>query len=251
MTPKKKKIDTFVTQLDSDGNPIPVTAPKTLDSHPFFGIQVDEQQKIFRDSIWNPDVDIVFCNAKAGSGKTLIAVATAMLMKEYDLIDEIYYMSAAGTFEQSQGLLPGTLEEKSFVYQVPLRQALIRIGYDPDSVICSENNLMAMKNGTACVTALTDSYIRGMSIGDKDTRAFLILDETQNYKKQALRTALTRVGGKSKVVVIGEDRQCDLKYPQDSGFVPAIHLFQDKEWCRVCELTHNYRGRISATADDL
>lgn len=57
--------------------------PITLADHPFYGLRLDEQQKAFRDAIWSKEKLIVFCNAKAGTGKTLIATATANLLYEY------------------------------------------------------------------------------------------------------------------------------------------------------------------------
>ena len=57
--------------------------PETLAEHPFYGIELDEYQTAFRDAIWSQDKLIVFCNAPSGSGKTLIATATANLLCEY------------------------------------------------------------------------------------------------------------------------------------------------------------------------
>lgn len=110
---------------------------------------------------------------------------------------------------------------------------------------------MSQKEGTACITAQTDSYIRGINIGDDETKVLLIVDEAQNFTRQALRTVLTRVGVGSYAVVIGQSRQCDLKYPQDSGFLPAIELFRDEPWCKVCTLTQSFRSRIAQKADEL
>lgn len=241
-----KKTKLHPSDLFYDGG-----APENLEGHMFYGLRLNEEQTAYRDAIYSNDKDIVFCNAKAGTGKTLIAVATAMLMWEYKLIDEIYYVSAAGMYEGAQGLLPGTLEEKSLVYQVPLRQALMKIGFDPERVVCSERNMMAMKDGSACITAITDGYLRGVNLGSSDRKTVIILDEAQNYTRKAIRTALTRVCGDAKVIVIGEVKQCDLKYPQDSGFDPAMQLFKEESWCQICNLTQNYRGRISAKADEL
>lgn len=206
---------------------------------------------MFRDAIWDKNNDIVFCNAIPGSGKSLVAVSTSMLMYESGLINGIIYMSAAGVYEHKQGLLPGTIEDKSRIFQIPLRQALIRIGYDPERYISSDAYTLAQKEGTACITAQTDSYIRGVNIGDDDNKVMLIIDEAQNFTRQALRTVLTRVGNGSKAIVIGQSRQCDLKYPQDSGFVPAIELFRAEPWCKICELTQSFRSRIAQKADEL
>ena len=57
--------------------------PKDLSDHIFYGLKLDDEQREFRDAIWSNDYDIVFCNAKSGSGKTTISIATAMLMYEY------------------------------------------------------------------------------------------------------------------------------------------------------------------------
>lgn len=225
--------------------------PETLDGHIFYGLTLNDEQIAFRDAIWDRDIDIVFANCRAGTGKTLVAVATAMMMREAGIIDGIVYMSAAGVYEHKQGLLPGTLEQKSQIFQIPLRQALLRIGYDPDYIISSDAYMLAQKDGTACITAQTDSYIRGVNIGDESSRVMLIVEEAQNFTRPALRTVLTRVGRGSFAVVIGQDKQCDLKYPQDSGFIPAIELFRNEPWCRICTLTQSYRSRISEKADEL
>ena len=103
--------------------PIKPQPPTTLDDNPFYGIQCDEYQKQFRDAIWNPDKLIVFCNAKAGTGKTTIATATANLLCEYGLYDGIIYI-ASPTQEQKQGYLAGSIEEKSEPYFEPFYEAL-------------------------------------------------------------------------------------------------------------------------------
>ena len=59
-----------MARKNSISYPIKPQAPETLDNNPFYGIQCDEYQKKFRDAIWNPEKLIVFCNAKAGTGKT-------------------------------------------------------------------------------------------------------------------------------------------------------------------------------------
>lgn len=224
--------------------------PKNLDDHIFYGLKLDTDQKNFRDAIWSDQYDAVFCNAKSGSGKTTIAVATAMLMFEYGLIDSIVYMSAAGVHEHKQGLLPGTLEEKSQFNYLPLKQALLKIGIDPNHVICSDMNMMAQKDGSATILAQTDSYIRGINIGDVDNRALMIVDETQNFTREALRAVMTRINN-GKIVLIGCDCQIDLKFPQDSGFVRAINLYSQKERAKVCELTKCYRGWVAELADGI
>ena len=225
--------------------------PKTLKDHPFFGLKLDEEQEAFRDAIWSSDYDIVFANAKSGSGKTTIAVSTAILLCEYRRYAGIVYTVAAGVHEFKQGLLPGSLEEKSAPLFTPLAQAVSRIGYDPQRVIANDSNMLGQKDGSALIIAQTDSYIRGISVGEIDSPVVYLLDEAQNFDVLGIKTALTRTNIGSKVIVIGHDKQCDLKYPQDSGFVKMMNHFSYHDRCKICSLTHNYRGWISAWADEL
>ena len=243
-----RKITNRVSNANGE---IKLDPPKTLENHPFFGLKLDDEQKAFRDAIWSDDCDAVFSNSKAGTGKTTLAVATAMLLVEYGKYSGIYYMTQAGVHESKQGLLPGSLEEKSAPLFAPLYQAVTRLGYDPQRVIVNDFNMVAQKSGTAIINALTDSYIRGISIGEVDAPVVLICDESQNLTLPAIRTVLSRVNDGSKIVVIGHTGQIDLKYPQDSGFVRALERYRQEPWCRVCNLTKNYRGKISSVADEL
>lgn len=225
--------------------------PKILKDHPFFGLKLDEEQEAFRDAIWSDEYDVVFTNSKAGTGKTTLAVATAMLLVEYGKYSGIYYMTEAGVHEFKQGLLPGSLEEKSAPLFAPLYQAVARLGYDPQRVVVNDFNMAAQKNGTTMINALTDSYVRGISIGEWDSPVVVLIDEAQNMTLPVIRTVLSRVNDGSKVVCIGHTGQIDLKYPQDSGFVRALERYRQEPWCKVCNLTKNYRGRISSVADEL
>lgn len=88
-------------------------------------------------------------------------------------------------------------------------------------------------------------------MGEHDRPVIVILDEAQNYTLNAMRTAVTRVNEGSKLIVLGQQKQCDLKYAQDSGFPRLIEVFRTVPWCKICTLSHNYRGKISALGDTL
>ena len=89
-------------------------APITLEGENFYGFILDPQQKKFRDAIWDPNIDIVFCNARAGTGKTTVATGVANLLVQYGKYDGIVYMvSPYG--DRKQGWLPGTINETSAV----------------------------------------------------------------------------------------------------------------------------------------
>lgn len=225
--------------------------PQTLDGHPFYGFQLDADQTNFRDSIWNPDKKIIFCNARAGSGKTLISFATANLLYEYGLYDGIIYVvSPYG--EAKQGFLPGTITEKSEVYFEPLYQAIIKCNLFPPGVI--QNEAMTAQSDTRSsgyVKCLTHTYLRGTNFDKK----VVILDETQNFSFDDLKKALTRADDDCKVIVIGHTRQKDT-YDTTDAFERYIRYYgsmtgEDAEKVAICKLTKNYRGWISRTADEL
>jgi phosphate starvation-inducible protein PhoH len=222
--------------------------PKTLEGHIFYGLQLDPEQKKFRDAIWNDDIEIIFVDAKAGSGKTTIAVATAVMAVKYRKYDEIYYvMHSVG---DAQGFLPGTISEKSSVWFEPLYQALIEAGEQPEQVVKS-SSISSQKEGCAYVTAITDSYLRGSNLGGRENGAILIVDEAQNYDEFSLRKVLTRACVGTKVIVIGHTLQCDLPAGKRSGFKPCMDHFLNRNDPRVkfIELTTNHRSWVANTAD--
>lgn len=226
-----------------DGEP-----PSSLEGHAFYGLRLDEEQKKFRDAIYDPSKEIIFVNAKAGTGKTTIAVATSILMCRYHLYDDIVYV--VHSVGDAQGYLPGTISEKSSVLFEPLYQAIIRSNENPQQVICSES-LALQKMGQSFITAITDTYLRGSNLGD-ERKTILILDESQNYDVFSLRKTLTRACKSTKVIVIGHDGQIDLRDPSRSGFVPCMNHFKNTGDPRVaiCTLSRNYRGFVSNTADE-
>lgn len=211
----------------------------------FYGFDLDEHQLKFANAIWNPDIDIVFVNCRAGSGKTLIATGVANLLVQYGFYENIVYiMSPYG--ERKQGWLPGSITEKSSVYFEAFYQALVKCGVNPQTAINTES-MVNQKNGTGYVTCITDTFLRGSTLDN----AVVIIDESQNYTASQLKTVLTRVGNNTKVIVIGHELQCDLDDPSRSGFKKYIEHFKDQPRTAICTLVNNYRGWISRHADEL
>lgn len=222
------------------------TPPETLEDHPFYGIKLDDDQKAFRDAIWDPEKLIVFCNAKAGTGKTFIATATANLMVEYGRYNGLVYISSP-TQEGKLGFLPGEIEDKVAVYSEPFWEALLKLNINPHTAI-NQVNIMNQKNGNGYIDAITHVYLRGCNFENK----VVILDETQNYYFDELKKTLTRMSDNCKVIVIGHSGQIDLYHnPENSGFVRYLEHFKDDPRTAVCELKTNYRGWISNHADNL
>lgn len=221
-------------------------APETLEDHLFYGLTLDAEQKAFRDAIWDPDADIIFCNSRAGTGKTLISIATANLLVEYGRYDGIVVV-VAPVQEAKTGYLPGTADEKIQEYLAPYYDALETINLMPEKVIIGSDATVA-KSGNPYIRMTSHIFMRGCNLRNK----VIILDEFQNMYFDEAKKMLTRCHENCKVIVTGHDKQCDLyKHAERSGFIPYLNHFKDQERARICELKTNHRGWISAWADEL
>jgi PhoH-like ATPase len=228
-----------------------IDAPQHLNDSTFFGrlgFKLSDEQIKFRDAIYNPNNNIVFVNARAGSGKTVIAMATACCMVEYGLYDSILYcFSLNNGFQNSLGLLPGGQQDKEMAFYEPCLQALVECGYFPAKAV-KELVPEGADNSQAFVSCRSHTFLRGTNI---DSRTILILDECQNFYADEIKKVLTRVKDGAKVIVIGHNEQCDIiSHPERTGFVPYLQWFEGREGAEICELKENYRGWISRVADD-
>lgn len=220
--------------------------PKTLDGHPFYGLELDEEQKAFAEAIWNPDNLIVFANACAGSGKTTIAIGVADMLVKYGFYDGIIYV-VAPVQEEKSGFLPGDPDQKTQVYARPLYRTLIKLGINPFTAV-NQESIVNQKEGTGYIDCASHLWMRGDSLENK----IVIVDESQNFYKDELKKVLTRFEDSCKIIVIGHTGQCDLyHHPENSGFAPYIEHFKSEPYAQTCTLTTNYRGKVSTHADKL
>lgn len=211
----------------------------------FYNLDLDTEQEAFVVATMDDANTIVFCNAKAGTGKTTLAMGVANILVQnkrtnYDGI--VYIVSPYG--EQKQGYLPGSITEKSEVYYEPAYQAMLECNMNPNVVVCSES-MSSKKKGDCYVKMLTHTYLRGTNLSNK----VIIIDEAQNYTLSELKKVLTRIHDDCKVIVIGHTGQIDIN--SNSGFELYIEHFRNCGKCAVCELTTNHRGWLSTHADEL
>lgn len=206
----------------------------------FFGLSLDEEQKIYVDSMFNNRLTIV--NAKAGSGKTTLAVAVALYKHQQNGQKLLYTFNP--TEEDKLGFLPGDLSEKTAPYIVPLKDALIKLNQDPQRAIFNESTNFGEH---AWVYAEPHTYSRGTN----KEGLTIILDEAQNWTKPQFKKFLTRIHDNCTVIVIGHTGQCDLPDPSMSGFQDVINHFKDKSYAQICTLSKNYRGQLARDADEL
>lgn len=218
-------------------------APQRITSDRFYGMKLDPEQEVFANAIWDDNIDIVFVNAKAGSGKTTVATGVADLLVQCGKFDSIVYIMAPYG-ERKQGYMPGDITQKSAVYFEAFYQALINCNVNINTAI-NDESMVNQKNGTGYITCITDTFLRGTNLDN----CVVIFDEAQNATADQIKKILTRVGSHSKVIVIGHTLQCDID-PMQSGFASYIEHFRGQERCAICTLSTNHRGWISQWADE-
>jgi phosphate starvation-inducible PhoH-like protein len=159
-------------------------------------------QKRYVDAIRNSVV--TFAIGPAGTGKTYLAVATAVKALQAKEVSRIILTRPAVEAGERLGFLPGTLYEKIDPYLKPLYDALYEM-------MDAEAFQRLVERGTIEVAPL--AYMRGRTLND----SFIILDEAQNTTPEQMKMFLTRLGFGSKVVVNGDVTQTDLPIGQRSG----------------------------------
>jgi len=153
--------------------------------------------------------NLVFCIGPAGTGKTYLAVATAVEALRQQLIRKIVLVRPAVEAGESLGFLPGDLQAKINPYLRPLLDAL-------REMMDYEQVKRHMDDDVIEVIPL--AYMRGRTLNE----AFIILDEAQNTTVAQMKMFLTRMGMGSKVVVSGDATQIDLPPHTKSGLTDAV-----------------------------
>lgn len=222
--------------------------PENLDNHIFHGLVLDDDQKYFRDCIWSDDYDIIFCDAKAGTGKTLVSIATALLLYHSGKYPGGIVYVVSPVQETKLGFLPGNPEEKISPYIEPVRSALRKVGEEPEDVIIQDNKFGEGAKQGNFIDCISHVYLRGCNIDEK----VVIIDEAQNMYLDELRKTLTRNNKNTKIIVIGHHGQCDIyKNPMRSGFAIYKEWYRNKERAAICELKTVHRGWVAEHADKL
>lgn len=171
------------------------------------------------------DNTLVFCVGPAGTGKTYLAMAMAVLALKSKQVSRIILTRPAVEAGENLGFLPGDLQNKVDPYLRPLYDAL----YD---FMGAEAYAKLTEKGAIEVAPL--AYMRGRTLND----AFIILDEAQNCTNEQMKMFLTRFGEDSKVVVTGDMTQIDLPKEKASGLKRAISILDGIKDISVMHLTH-------------
>jgi phosphate starvation-inducible PhoH-like protein len=167
--------------------------------------------------------DIVVGIGPAGTGKTYLAVATAVDALSRKRVRRIILARPAVEAGESLGFLPGDLQEKVDPYLRPLYDAL-------EDMMPRDRVQKAIEGRTIEIAPL--AYMRGRTLAD----AFVILDEAQNATGMQMKMFLTRLGVNSRAVITGDKTQIDLERREDSGLLQIERILPGIEGIGFCYL---------------
>jgi phosphate starvation-inducible PhoH-like protein len=181
--------------------------------------------------------ELVFGVGPAGTGKTYLAVAHAVVLLERGEVDRIVLSRPAVEAGERLGFLPGDMREKVDPYLRPLYDAL----YD---MMPPERVERGLQSGVIEIAPL--AFMRGRTLAN----SVIILDEAQNSTPMQMKMFLTRLGDHSRMVVCGDVTQVDLPQGQMSGLFEATRLLENVEGVSVSRfgeadvVRHELVGRI-------
>ena len=208
-----------------------------------FGIYPKNSEQAFAmDALLNPDISLVALSGKAGTGKTLLALAAALQQNKN--FEQIYLARPIVALSNKDlGYLPGDATEKVSPYMQPLFDNLgvIKHRYNMHS---QESRMIddMLKDERLVISAL--AFIRGRSLSD----VFFIVDEAQNLTPHEVKTIITRAGEGVKMVFTGDLDQIDSPYldRQSNGL---SHLFDRMEGQDIFAHVHLEKGERSYLAE--
>ena len=213
-----------------------------------WGIKPRNREQHFAfDALLDDRVKLVTLMGKAGTGKTLLAMAAGLKRTVHDReFRRLVVARPTISMGKELGFLPGSLEEKLAPWMQPIHDALELLS---DLNMGQEHRRSGdlMRSGSIAVEAL--SYIRGRSIANQ----FMIIDEAQNLTPLEAKTIITRVGSGTKVVFTGDPYQIDNPYVDSSsnGFNYVVSRFRAEAIAAHIELQKGERSELAELAANI
>ncbi|MFN2383474.1 MAG: PhoH family protein [Gemmatimonadota bacterium] len=213
------------------------------------GIRPRNKEQYFAlDALLDPAIGLVTIMGKAGTGKTLLALAAGLeQVRAHGPYRHLLVSRPTLPMGKDIGHLPGSVAEKLNPWMQPIYDnlALLLEGRPEGSGARSIEELV--RRGVLAVEPLT--HIRGRSIPQQ----FMLVDEAQNLTPLEVKTIVTRVGEKTKLVLTGDPWQIDTPYMDSStnGFNHVVHLFRDVPLAAHVELRKGERSRLAEYAANL
>ncbi|UXH45551.1 PhoH family protein [Rossellomorea vietnamensis] len=216
------------------------------DQEHMWGIKArNVQQTMATELLLRDDISLVTMIGKAGTGKTLLALAAGLLQTEdFNKFNKLLVARPIVPVGKDIGYLPGEKQEKLRPWMQPIYDNL---EYLFNTKKPGELDDILAGMGSIEVEALT--YIRGRSIPDQ----YIIIDEAQNLTKHEVKTILTRVGERSKIVLMGDPAQIDHPYLDEynNGLTYVVEKFKDQKLAGHVKLMKGERSGLAQLAADI
>jgi PhoH-like ATPase len=207
----------------------------------------NSEQTFALDALLDPDIKMVALEGVAGTGKTLLSLASAIQCKK-DYKEIIVARPLVSLSNKDIGFLPGSAEDKISPYMQPLYDNLkyIKSTYKPDSRKAITLGKLE-EDGELTIMAL--AFIRGRSISD----TYFIIDEAQNLTPHEIKTIVTRAGENTKIVFTGDIHQIDTPYmnEKNNGLTYLIDRFMGQKIFSHVKLEKGERSALANLANDL
>jgi PhoH-like ATPase len=213
-----------------------------------FGITPRNAEQAFAvDALMNPELPLVAISGKAGTGKTLLALAAAL--QQHKSVEQIYLARPIVALSNKDlGFLPGDIKEKVAPYMQPLFDNLGVIRHR-HTAQAQENRLIdeMLKSERLIISAL--AYIRGRSLSN----IYFIVDEAQNLSPHEVKTIITRAGEGCKMVFTGDIDQIDSPYldRRSNGLSHLVSRLRGEEIFAHVHLEKGERSHLAEVASNL
>ena len=203
----------------------------------------NKEQGFALSLLMDPAIPLVSLVGKAGSGKTLLALAAGLeqTFGTNPIYNKIVVTKPVEPVGKDIGFLPGTLEEKMLPWLAPIQDNLqFLMGNDKVTLD------MYMEEGRIEVEAMT--YIRGRSISN----SFIVIDEVQNMTQHEIKTVLTRVGEGTKIILTGDIEQIDNVYidATNNGLSYVVEKLKVEDISGHITLTKGERSKVATIASN-
>lgn len=213
-----------------------------------YGIEPRNAEQSFAFEVLNdPEIKLVALTGKAGTGKTLLALAAA-LGQQADYKQILLARPVVALSNKDLGFLPGDAQEKVAPYMQPLFDNLNVIKHQFAANSSEIKRLEDMQKSEQLVIEAL-AFIRGRSLSE----TYCIIDEAQNLTPHEIKTIITRAGEGTKMVFTGDIQQIDQPYldSQSNGLVYMIDRMRDQNLFAHVNLVKGERSRLSELASNL
>ena len=214
-----------------------------------FGIRHrNVEQKCAIDALLNDDIKLVTISGKAGTGKTLLAIAAGLHnVIENNVYDRLLVSRPVVPMGNDIGYLPGDINEKLGPWMQPIFDNIDQIFNTGDQKKGLDAYLELEKEGVLRVEALT--YIRGRSISNH----YMIIDEAQNLTKHEVKTIISRAGEGTKIILTGDPDQIDNPKLDsiNNGLSYTIECFKDEKIAAHVTLEECERSELADRAAEI